>query len=97
MAKRIRTKARHGEKTVELTVRFWTNDISKKRGYVVKKECWDSGVVYLKKNRAHGITSDGQPVPFNSLLDLPSKIEEVLISHKIVLHLGDRSGKYFRN
>lgn len=96
MAKRIRRKARYGEKTIELTVRFWTNDISERHGYIVKKECWDSGVVRVTKNRAHGISGDGTPIPFNSLLDLPAKIEKALIDRGIWLHLGDRSKKYIR-
>ncbi len=94
--KRKRRKARHGEKMIELAIRFWTNDISTKPGYVVKKECWDSGVVRMKKNRLHGIRADSDPIPFNSLLDLPSKIERVLIDNRITLHLGDRSRKFIR-
>lgn len=80
---------------VELTVRFWTNNISKKRGYIVKKECWDSGMIYMHENLAHGISS-GSPVPFHSLLDLPAKIEKLVTKHKLKLHPGLRSRKYIK-
>ena len=96
MGKRVRRKPQYGEKMLELAVRFWTNDISTRPGYIVKKECWDSGVVRVKKNRSHGIRVDGDPIPFNSLLDLAGKIEAALIAARIKLHLGDRSRKLIR-
>lgn len=94
--KRKRVKAAHGEKTIELTVRFWTNNISRRSGYIVRRECWDRGVVYVRKNLSHGISVDGHPIPFNSLPDLANKVEEALFKRRIVLHLGSRSRRLFR-
>lgn len=93
MRTRRRTKAPYGQKMIEVTVRFWTNNISKKRGYIVKKECWDSGTVYMIENPAHGITS-GNLLQFHSLMDLPSKIEALFISNNVKLHPGRLSRKY---
>jgi homospermidine synthase len=95
MERRTRTVAPHGQKMIELTIRFWTNKISKKRGHIVKKECWDAGVVYMHENPAHGITS-ANPMPFHSLLDLPAKIEKLLIRHKVKTHRSNQSRKYIR-
>ncbi|MDP1769704.1 MAG: hypothetical protein Q8L74_13015 [Nitrospirota bacterium] len=93
MEKRKRAIAPHGQKMIEVTIRFWTNNISQKPGHVVKKECWDYGVVYMPKNSAHRIPS-APPVPFHSLLELLPKIEKLFIAHKVKLHPGKRSRKY---
>lgn len=93
MAKRKRTKAPYGEKTIEITIRLWTNSISRKKGHQVKKECWDSGSVYMHENLSHGIKAS-QPIQFHSLLDLPSKIEQLITRQQIRLHPGKRSSKY---
>ena len=93
MKKRKRAIAPYGEKMIELTIRFWTDKISTKPGHILKKECWDCGVVSLPGNSAHGI-SPTQPVPFHSLLELSSKIEKLFIAHNVKLHSGYRSRKY---
>jgi hypothetical protein len=93
MKNRKRIVAPHGQKMIELTVRFWTNNISKKKGYVVKREAWDSGTLYLHQNDAHGIRASGA-LQFYSLLDLPAKIEALITHNGIKLHRGKRSRKY---
>jgi hypothetical protein len=93
MKKRKRTIAPHGQKMIEVTIRFWTNNISKKRGHVIKKECWDYGVVYMPENSAHGISSL-RPIPFHSLLELLPKIERLFIAQKVRLRSGQHSRKY---
>ncbi len=93
IAKRKRTNAPHGEKTIEITIRLWTNSISRKRGHQVKRECWDSGTVYMHENISHGIKA-AKPIQFHSLLDLPSKVELLITRHRIKLHPGNRSRKY---
>lgn len=84
--------AKHGEKTIEITVRLWTNDIAE-LGRVVPKHARTSGVVKVEANKLHGI-SDSKPVPFHSLLDLNSVIERLLIFHEITLHPSRRMRKY---
>ena len=88
-------EAEHGNKMIEIKVRFWTNDIADERGHIVPKNAWASGIVRIKPNPLHGIAR-GKPQPFHSLMDLPAVIEKVLIQHDIVLHAGRQSKKYIK-
>jgi hypothetical protein len=92
---RKRVKPVHGEKMIELTLRFWTNGISKKGGYVVKRECWDAGVVYVRSNGTHGLAKDGHPIPFNSLPELAGTVQNALIKSGVRLHPGHKSRRLF--
>jgi hypothetical protein len=47
----------------------------------------------MTPNKSHGI-EPGPPVPFNSLMELPAKIEKVLIDNGIMLHLIGKNEKY---
>jgi len=85
-------EAAHGSRMIEIKVRFWTNELADK-GRVLPKEGWTSGVVRITPNKAHGI-GPGAAVPFNSLSELPAKIEKVLIDNEITLHLVGKSAKY---
>jgi hypothetical protein len=78
-------EAKHGQKMIEVKIRFWTNDIAE-QGKVIPKHAWASGVVRIEANQAHGIVP-GKP--------RPSVIEKVLIEHGIVLHAGRKMKKYF--
>lgn len=90
----IETKeAKHGQKMIEIKLRFWTNDIADTPGHVVPKHAWSSGVVRVEGNEAHGIVP-GQPQPFHSLMDVSAVIEKVLIQQGIVLHPSRRAKKY---
>jgi len=86
-------EARHGEKMIEIKVRFWTDDIASDPGKVVPKNAWTSGVVRIDSNKSHGITP-GSPVPFSSLLDVGAAIEKVLIDQRITLHPSRKMRKY---
>ena len=77
-------EAKHGEKMIELKIRFWTDELCEP-GKVIPKHALTAGVVRIKPNKAHGI-SPGKARPFNSLLDLGASIEKVLKEHGIVLH-----------
>lgn len=88
-------KAPHGEKMIEIQVRFWTDGVSRKKGYVVPKNCLAMGVVKLQTNESHGIRQKN-PVPFNSLLDLTATIEKVLIQNEIILHKSNKMHKYIK-
>ncbi len=85
--------SKHGEKMIQINVRLWTNDISPKKGEILPKHAWTSGVVRLEANKAHKIQPTN-PTPFNSLMDLNAIIEKVLIRHGIVLHRSNRLKKY---
>jgi hypothetical protein len=79
-------EAKHGEKMIEVKVRFWTDGISGPER-VRPKHGWTSGIVRIKTNRTHGI-EPGKARTFNSLLDMGAAIEQILKDHGIVLHVS---------
>ena len=87
--------APHGEKTIELTVRFWTDDIAPRKGQVVPKHAWTHGTVRPVTNATHGITR-GKAVPFNSLMEIGRAIEKALIAQGVSLHPNTTMQKYLR-
>lgn len=96
MAKRASAnsaEAKHGEKMIEVKLRFWTNNVSPDSGTVLAKHAWTGGVVRMERNDSHGI-KPGSPRPFHSLLDVGAVVERVLIDHGIVLHPSRRMKKY---
>lgn len=86
-------ETKHGEKMIEVKIRFWTNDIAEEAGKINAKHAWTSGVVRMESNKSHGVVP-GNPKPFHSLLDIGAVIEKVLIEHDIVLHPSTRMRKY---
>ena len=87
-------EAKHGEKMIEVKIRFWTDDISPEPGTVIQ-HAWTSGVVRIQGNKSHGINpSDARPKTFNSLLDLGTAVEQTLKEHGIVLHISRGMKKY---
>jgi len=94
MAKRTRIKPAPGDKTIKFTIAFFTNAISKKRGYIVRRECWDEGTVYPHRNKSHGIVSEGNPKPFNSFGEILSALQKSLIAQRIRVRPGSRSAKF---
>jgi hypothetical protein len=94
MAKQARgTTADHGDKTIELTVRFWTDNIAPTKGKIIPKNGWAAGVVYIHKSPAHGFEPQ-DPIPFNTLMELPGKIEKVLANHGVQLRPYSTMKKY---
>ncbi len=86
-------EAEHGQKMIEVKIRFWTNDIAEGKDKILPKHAWSSGVVRIQKNKSHDI-KPSNPKPFHSLLDIGSVIEKVLIDHKITLHRSKKMEKY---
>ena len=86
-------EAKFGEKMIEVRVRFWTDSLASETGKVIPRQGWCGGVVRISRNKAHGITPES-PIPFNSLMEIPSVIEKVLINHSIKLHTGNKMKKY---
>src|SRR5688500_18724683 len=83
MADSIETReAEHGKKMIEVRVRFWTNDLADGKTRIRPKHAWGSGIVGISSNGAHGI-SPGDFVPFNSMAEIPAKIEKVLIDNGV--------------
>ena len=89
-------EARHGEKMIEVKIRFWTNDIASEKGKIKPKHAWASGVVRIEGNKSHGIVP-GAPKPFHTLLDVGAVIEKVLIEQGIVLHPSKKMAKYVQD
>jgi hypothetical protein len=87
-------KANRNEKMVEITLRFWTNDIAANKGEIVPKHLWDAGMLALSRNKSHGI-EPGKPTPFHSLMELPAAIEKEFIRQGIQLHHARVSRKYY--
>jgi hypothetical protein len=86
--------AAHGERMIEVKVRFWTNDLSGESGKIISKHAWSSGVVRMERNPSHGIEPK-HPRIFHSLLDIGAVMEKVLIEHGVVLHPSRKMKKYF--
>ena len=86
--------AAHGERMIELRVRFWTNGIASDEGKIGPRHAWDSGTVELRSNESHGIVSK-QTFHFYSLAELPSVVEKALITNGVKLHADEHSRKLF--
>ena len=94
MAKSIQDReAKFGERMIELKVRFWTDGIAEGKGRIRPKHGWTRGMITIERNDAHEIV----PVrgrPFNSLMEIPSAIEKILMEHGIQLHLCHKMDRY---
>lgn len=86
-------KAKHGEKMIEVRLRFFTNNIADSEGYVEPKNAWTRGMVNIERNDAHQIVP-GPWKHFNSLLEITGVIEKVFIQHNVKLHLGGKMKNY---
>jgi hypothetical protein len=86
-------EAKHGQKMIEVKLRFWTDEIADTEGRILPKHAWTSGVVRMERNTAHGI-SPQRPLVFHTLLDIGSVIEKTLIEHGIQLHVSRKMRKY---
>jgi hypothetical protein len=81
-------KPQFSEKTLRVTVYFFTDSIAQRKGEVIPKHCSDCGGVVMPANGAHGIRSDDKGAMFNSYLELPAAIHETLRQNGVTLHLG---------
>ena len=86
-------QAAHGEKMIEVKIRFWTNDIADEKDHVIPGHCWSKGVVSVPGNQSHGIRRV-DPIHFHSLLDLPHVIEQVMSSAGIRVHTAPTRALY---
>ena len=86
-------RANPRKRMVELRIRFWTDELAGEKGYIMPKHAWTSGVVRMERNDSHGIEPQNAR-HFNSLMEIPSAIEKVLIQHGVKLHLLRNMAKY---
>jgi len=95
MAESIESReAKHGERMIEVRIRFWTDKIVEGKGQIRPKHAWASGEVRMQRNEPHGIIPKKNPHLFNSLMEIPGVIEKVLIQHGIKLHRIGRMWDY---
>ena len=47
----------------------------------------------MDPNDAHGITG-GDPIPFNSVAEIPAKLDKLLIDHDVTIHRNTWMKKY---
>jgi len=87
-------RAKRGERMIELKVCFWTDGFAEK-GYIKPKHAWTRGDVRIIRNDAHGIEPK-RGYKFNSLMEIPSAIEKVLVEHGIELHLCSKMDRYVK-
>lgn len=85
--------AKHGEKMIEIRVRFWTDDIAEKKGEVIPKHAWGSGMINIERNAAHGLTPQ-KWLAFNSMSEIPSVIERCLIDNDVKVISSRKMKKY---
>jgi len=45
-------EAEHGQKMIEVKLRFWTNNLAGKSGQIIPKHAWSSGVVRIEPNKS---------------------------------------------
>jgi hypothetical protein len=82
-----------GQRMIEVKLYFWTNKIADRKGQIIPKHAWGSGMVRVQSNKTHGIRPN-RPIPFHSTLELLGAIEKVLIQNGIVLHPTRKMKKY---
>ncbi len=73
---------------IKITVSLWTDGIAPTKGHIDPKHAWAAGTVNTPKNKSHGIDPLKKPIKFNSIEELPKKIEKLLKEQKIILHYG---------
>lgn len=87
-------KAVHGEKMIEVRIKFWTNNIASKKGDILPKVCWEGGMIVMEKNTLHGIKPQS-PLPFPTFTSLPRAIEKVLTQHGIKMRHYAKTAKLY--
>jgi hypothetical protein len=85
--------AKHGQKMLEVRVRFWTDDIAKKKGEVIPKHAWGSGMINIDRNEAHGLTPE-RWLAFNSMAEIASVIEKCILENGVKIISSRKMKKY---
>ena len=60
-------------------------NIADGKGKIVPKHAWSAGVVRMAPNPSHDI-KPANPKPFNTIAELSSAIERVLVEHGVKIH-----------
>jgi len=70
-------------KTIAITLRFWTNDLKVLHHDQEKTVCWDSGMAIMEKNHGKGIKYS--VLPFACYEDIVPLIKETFRKNKIAV------------
>jgi len=68
----------HAAPPDEMTIRFFTEDSAVRPGRKVARHILGKGNVRVDRNDSHGITKHQEAIFFNSMGELPAKIELAL-------------------
>jgi hypothetical protein len=85
-------EAGRGDKMIKVTVALWTDNIATSPGWIVPKQAWPTGMVEVRANPSHGISS-GEPVPFNTWDELQGAVEKALDNAGVTLRHGSYQGR----
>ncbi len=77
------TEAKHGQKMIEIKLRFWTDCIAGERGKILPKHAHAKGMAILSTNKPHGIVRN--QIAFNSFNEIPLVIEKLMKEGEIKL------------
>ena len=80
-------KANKKEKTIKLNIYFHTSGITKEKGEIKPRTCWDQGAVYVRSNSSHGIAASKEENFFYNFLELPSVIAQALAEAGVTVQL----------
>lgn len=86
--------APYGEKSIQVTVYFWTDDLASTKGEISPGHGWAQGVVQVETNDSHDIHGT-RPIPFNRMSELTTKIEEALEHSGVRLHQSPADQKLY--
>ena len=78
---------------IEVRLRFWTDDIAEKKGEVIPKHAWGSGMINIERNVAHGLVPM-KWLAFNSISEIPAIIEKCLIESGVKIIASRKMKKY---
>ncbi len=75
-------------KTVAITLRFWTNNLEVVTDKHQKTACWDSGMAIMEQNDSKGIKHMVEP--FNCYEDIIPLIKELLRKNRVLVVSANR-------
>lgn len=84
--------SKEGNKTVEVRLHFFTDQIAANGGVFKAKHAVSVGTARLPTNPRHGITK-GECHYFESLAELPATVAKALAAHGITLHPGKKQSR----
>ena len=88
------SKPGKGNKTIAVTVYFFTDDLAEDPAQTTPR-AWAQGQVAVQANGRHGIRS-GSQVMFNRMAELAGAVEDALTEAGVTLRLTPRADRLYR-